>query len=233
MSTNTTSSDQSRPVAQLPFPFGPLLLAVLPNSGPVADGDTVQLLGVGLSGATSVLFGTTPTTIVSQDVLGLTVTIVAPANAAGAVPVTVTTGGGTSNPVSYAYVDPSTPAPPTATSITPASGPVGGATPFVIAGTNLNGGAVTVNGVPATVPGSDPTGILLFGILPAGAAAGNVRGRGHDRGRHRHCPWRVHLHPTIPLKAPALHVATPTGQTLGGFVGRLRELVGIANAAVA
>ncbi|MFE3901413.1 hypothetical protein ACFXPY_13935 [Streptomyces sp. NPDC059153] len=44
----------------------------------------------------------------------------------------------------------------------------------MIAGTNLNGGTVTVNGVPATVLGSDPTGILLFGIIPAGTAAGNV-----------------------------------------------------------
>ncbi|WP_326769846.1 IPT/TIG domain-containing protein [Streptomyces sp. NBC_01591] len=174
MSTIATSSDQSRSVAQLPFPFGPLLLAVLPNSGPVAGGNTVQLLGVGLSGATSVLFDTTPATIVSQDVLGLTVTVVVPANAASTVPVTVTTGGGTSNSVSYTYVDPSTPVPPTATSIIPASGPVAGGTPFVINGTNLNGGTVTVNGVPATVLGSDPTGILLFGIIPAGATAGNV-----------------------------------------------------------
>ncbi|MFE3901414.1 IPT/TIG domain-containing protein [Streptomyces sp. NPDC059153] len=107
MSTNATSTDQSQSAAQLPFPFGPLLLAVLPNSGPVAGGNTVQLLGVGLSGATSVLFGTTPATIVSQDVLGLTVTIVVPANAAGTVPVTVTTGGGTSNSVFYTYVNPS------------------------------------------------------------------------------------------------------------------------------
>ncbi|MEU2132269.1 IPT/TIG domain-containing protein [Streptomyces sp. NPDC018352] len=174
MSTITTSSDQSRSVAQLPSPFGPLLLAALPNSGPVAGGNTVQLLGVGLSGATSVLFGTTPATIVSQDVLGLTVTVVVPANAASTVPVTVITGGGTSNSISYTYVDPSTPVPPAATSIIPASGPVAGGTPYVITGTNLNGGTVTVNGVPATVLGGDPTGILLFGIIPAGATAGNV-----------------------------------------------------------
>ncbi|MER5363551.1 IPT/TIG domain-containing protein [Streptomyces sp. NPDC002785] len=174
MSTNVTSSDQSRSVAQLSFPLGPLLLAVLPNSGPVAGGNTVQLLGLGLSGATSVLFGATPATIVSQDVLGLTLTLVAPAHAAGAVPVTVTTSSGTSNSVSYTYVGTPTPAPPTATSIIPASGPVAGATPFVITGTNLNGATVTVNGVPATVLGSDPTGILLFGIIPAGSTAGNV-----------------------------------------------------------
>ncbi|MCX4734403.1 IPT/TIG domain-containing protein [Streptomyces sp. NBC_01363] len=174
MSTIATSSGQSQSVTQLPFPFGPLLLAVLPNSGPVAGGNTVHLLGAGLSGATSVLFGTTPATIVTQDVLGLTVTVLVPAHAASTVPVTVTTSGGTSNPVPYTYATPSTPAPPTATSIIPASGPVAGGTPFVITGTNLNGGTVTVNGVPATVVGSDPTGILLFGIIPAGATAGNV-----------------------------------------------------------
>ncbi|MFJ2271950.1 IPT/TIG domain-containing protein [Streptomyces sp. NPDC087228] len=174
MSTTVISSDQSRSVAQLPFPFGPLLLAVLPNSGPVAGGNTVQLLGLGLSGATSVLFGTTPATIVSQDVLGLTVTLVVPAHAAGTVPVTVTTSSGTSNPVSYTYASSSPSAPPTATSINPASGPVGGGTPFVITGTSLTGATVTVNGVPAAVLGTDPNGILLFGIIPAGAAAGNV-----------------------------------------------------------
>ncbi|MYZ34780.1 MULTISPECIES: IPT/TIG domain-containing protein [unclassified Streptomyces] len=174
MSAPVISSDQTRSIPQLPFPFGPLLLAVLPNSGPVAGGNTVQLFGLGLGGATSVLFGGTPATIVSQDVLGLTVTVVVPAHAAGTVPVTVTTSGGTSNPASYTYVSPTPPAPPTATSINPSSGPITGGVPFVIAGTNLTGGTVTFNGVPATVLGTDPTGILLFGIVPAGAAAGNV-----------------------------------------------------------
>ncbi|TSB25633.1 IPT/TIG domain-containing protein [Streptomyces benahoarensis] len=174
MSAPVLANDPSRSLAPSSFPFGPLLLAVLPNSGPAAGGNTVQLIGLGLSGATGVLFGTTPGTIVSQDPLGLTVAVVAPAHAAGTVPVTVTTSSGTSNPATYTYVNPGPPAPPTATSINPASGPVVGGTPFVIVGTNLNGASVTFNGVPATVLGSDPSGTLLFGISPAGAATGNV-----------------------------------------------------------
>ncbi|MEV7683923.1 IPT/TIG domain-containing protein [Streptomyces sp. NPDC088341] len=173
MSAPQLASDQHRAFPQLPFPFGPLLLAVLPNSGPVAGGNTVQLFGLGLGGATSVLFGTTPATIVSQDVLGLTVTVVVPAHAAGVVPVTVTTSSGTSNAVSYSYVGVAPPVPPTATSIVPVSGPAAGGTPFVITGTNLTGATVTFNGVPATVLGSDPAGLVVFGLAPAGAA-GNV-----------------------------------------------------------
>lgn len=173
MSASELASHQQTPLTQLPFPFGPLLLAALPNSGPVAGGNTIQLLGLGLGGATSVLFGTTPATIVSQDVLGLTITLVVPAHAAGTVPVTVTNSSGTSNPVAYTYLAPSTPAPPTAASINPASGPAAGGAPFVIAGANLSGASVTINGVPATVLGSDPSGTVVFGITPAGAA-GNV-----------------------------------------------------------
>lgn len=174
MSTSVISSDQSRSTAPLPFPFGPLLLAALPGAGPAAGGNTIQLLGLGLTGATGVMFGTTPATIVSQDLLGLTVTVVVPAQAAGVVPVTVTNSSGTSNSVSYTYLGTPTPVPPTALSINPASGPVIGGTPFVITGTNLAGGTVTVNGVAATVLGVDPTGALLIGIVPTGAAAGNV-----------------------------------------------------------
>ncbi|MFF3751462.1 IPT/TIG domain-containing protein [Streptomyces sp. NPDC002018] len=168
MSAPRLDSDQSPASPQLPFPSGPLLLAVLPPSGPAAGGNTVQLFGLGLSGATGVLFGTTPATIVSQDVLGLTVTVLVPPHAAGTVPVTVTTSGGTSNPASYTYVGVTPPVPPTVTGINPVSGPVAGGSPFVITGTGLTGATVTFNGVPATVLGS--TGTAVFGLVPAGAA---------------------------------------------------------------
>lgn len=94
----------------LPVPTGPVLLGVVPASGPTAGGNTVQLVGLGLGGATSVLFGGTSATVVGQDPLGLTVTVLAPAHAAGAVQVTVTNAGGTSNPASYVYLAPGAPA---------------------------------------------------------------------------------------------------------------------------
>ena len=150
-------------------PFGPTLLAALPNSGPTGGNNTVTLIGLGLAGATNVLFGGTTATIVGQDPLGLTVTVVAPAHAAGTVQVTVTTGSGTSNPVSYTYV---APVPPTAATITPNAGPIAGGTSFVIAGSHLQNATVTIGGNAATVVGTDPTGTVLLGVTPAGPAAG-------------------------------------------------------------
>ncbi|MDX3853656.1 IPT/TIG domain-containing protein [Streptomyces sp. AK02-01A] len=171
MATPALNFDQSRSL--FPFPFGPLLIVLTPNSGPTTGGNPVQLFGVGLNGTTSVLFGTTPATIIAEDPLGLTVTVLAPAHAPGVVAVTATGSRGTSNPVSYIYVGPTPPTPPTAVSIVPATGPVAGGTAFVITGTNLAGATVTVGGVPATVVAIDPSGTLLFGVSPAGVA-GNV-----------------------------------------------------------
>ncbi|KOG38393.1 IPT/TIG domain-containing protein [Streptomyces decoyicus] len=153
----------------LALPFGPVLLGVLPGTGPTTGGNTVQLIGLGLAGATSVSFGGTSVTIVGQDPLGLTVTVLAPAHAAGAVQVTVTTSSGTSNPATYVYVAAGA---PTAAVITPSSGPVAGGTSFVIAGANLQNATVTFGTSTATVLGTDPTGTVLFGVTPAGPPAG-------------------------------------------------------------
>ncbi|MFH9226519.1 IPT/TIG domain-containing protein [Streptomyces lydicus] len=152
--------------------LGPVLLAVLPNSGPASGGNTVTLVGLGLAGTTTVLMGGTPATIVGQDPLGLTVSVLAPAHAAGAVQVTATNAVGTTNPVTYVYVTGNSPLPPTATVIVPASGPTAGGTPFTVLGANLQGGSVTFGGTPATVLGTDPTGTVLFGLTPAGPAGG-------------------------------------------------------------
>ncbi|MFE1175753.1 IPT/TIG domain-containing protein [Streptomyces sp. NPDC058773] len=153
----------------LPLAIGPVLLGVVPATGPTAGGNTVQLVGLGLGGATSVLFGGTSATIVGQDPLGLTVTVLAPAHAAGTVQVTVTNAAGTSNPASYTYLAPGVPA---AAAITPTSGPAAGGTPFAIIGSNLTGASVTIGGNAATVLGTDPTGSVLFGVVPAGPPGG-------------------------------------------------------------
>ncbi|MEU8785915.1 IPT/TIG domain-containing protein [Streptomyces sp. NPDC048637] len=165
MSTPTPQSAQSA----LPLPIGPVLLGVVPATGPTAGGNTVQLVGLGLGGASSVLFGGTSATIVGLDPLGLTVTVVAPAHAAGPVQVTVTNAAGTSNPASYVYV---TPGAPVAAAISPNTGSTAGGTPFAIVGSNLQGASVTIGGNAATVLGTDPTGSTLFGVTPAGPPAG-------------------------------------------------------------
>ncbi|MFD8417596.1 IPT/TIG domain-containing protein (plasmid) [Streptomyces sp. HUAS TT3] len=147
----------------------PTLFAAVLGFGPTSGGNTVVLVGLNLNGATSVTFGGTPATIVSQDPSGILLTVTAPPHAPGNVPVVVTTPAGASNPVSYTYLGPAVPPPPAVFAITPTSGPTTGGTPFTIVGTDLTGASVTFNGVPATsvnVIG----GVLLTGVTPAGTA---------------------------------------------------------------
>jgi hypothetical protein len=146
----------------------PSLFAAVPGFGPTTGGNVVLLIGINLGGATSVTFGGTPATVVSQDPLGVSLTVIAPAHAAGNVPVVVTTPAGASTPANYTYVGVVT-APPIVLAITPPSGPTAGGTPFTIIGANLTGASVTFGGVPATnvnVLG----GVILTGVTPPGAA---------------------------------------------------------------
>ncbi|WP_327115921.1 IPT/TIG domain-containing protein [Nocardia sp. NBC_01730] len=125
----------------------PILLSLIPNSGPSAGGTMVTLTGVGLSGATGVSFGATPAisfTVVSDT----QITAVAPAGL-GTVQVTVTTAAGSSNGLPFAYV--SVPTVPTVASITPNSGPAIGGTLVILTGTGFTGAsAVHFGTTPAT-----------------------------------------------------------------------------------
>lgn len=153
-----------------PFPPGPpLLLTAVPASGPTTGGNIVLLVGLNLSGTTGVSFGGTPAVVISSDPIGLTAVVIAPAHAAGAVPVTVTTATGTTNAVNYTYVGVA-PTAPTASAITPATGPAAGGTAFTVTGTGLTGGIVLFNGVPATAVSVNPAGTSLTGTAPAGVA---------------------------------------------------------------
>src|SRR5262249_18521960 len=77
------------------MPPVPALAGLSPATGPTTGGTSVTLLGSGFSAASAVRFGTsvvTNLTVVSDNAIRVT----APARAAGAVDVTVTTPGGTS-----------------------------------------------------------------------------------------------------------------------------------------
>ncbi len=77
-------------------PVQPAVTLVAPATGSIAGGTSVTLTGVGFTGATSVLFGSTPATgvVVNSD---SSITAIAPATStAGIVDVTVTTPIGTS-----------------------------------------------------------------------------------------------------------------------------------------
>ncbi|MFE3800415.1 beta strand repeat-containing protein, partial [Nocardia tengchongensis] len=159
----------------------PTLTTVVPTAGPVAGGTTVVLTGTALTGATAVSFGGTPATSFTVD-SATQITVVAPAEAAGTVLVTVTTAGGTSNGVSYTYI-----AVPALTAIVPSSGPVAGGTTVVLTGTALTGAtAVDFGGTPATsftvdsatqitaVTPAESAGTVLVTVTTAGGTVDGV-----------------------------------------------------------
>ncbi|WP_416484213.1 IPT/TIG domain-containing protein [Streptomyces sp. CL12] len=151
-------------------PAGPVVLSLIPTSGPTTGGTPFTIVGANLTGA-SVTFDGVAATGVVVDPTGTIVTGVTPAGTAGNVPVVVTTPGGSATVAGgYTYV---APAPPVALSLVPATGPAAGGTPFVLVGSNLTGASVTFNGVAATGVVVDPTGTIVTGVTPAGTA-GNV-----------------------------------------------------------
>ncbi|MDX3227848.1 IPT/TIG domain-containing protein [Streptomyces sp. ME19-01-6] len=112
--------------------------------GPTGGGGTATITGLNLSGATAVHFGPSLATIVSDTDTSLTVNIPA-VPGPGPVTVTVVTPGGTSNDLTFIYVDP-----PTLTSASPNQGPTAGGNQVTIQGTNLaTAQSVTFDGVPA------------------------------------------------------------------------------------
>ncbi|QKV97958.1 IPT/TIG domain-containing protein [Streptomyces sp. NA02950] len=134
----------------------PVLTSLSPGSGPAAGGNTVTLNGTNLSGATQVLFGATPATILTNTPTQITVT--APPGT-GTTNVTATTPGGTTNPLPYTYI--TTPA-PTLTSLNPTSGPTTGGNTVTLNGTNLSGATQVLFGAtPATILTNTPTQITV------------------------------------------------------------------------
>ncbi|WBP91292.1 beta strand repeat-containing protein [Kitasatospora cathayae] len=127
--TVTTPAGTSNGVA-FTYTVLPVITSLTPNQGPTSGGNTVTISGTGLSGATSVLFGTHAATITANTAAQITVT--APAGAAQSVNVTVTTSAGTSNPLPYFYV-----AAPAVTGLIPTMGPSGGGNTVTIFGSGL------------------------------------------------------------------------------------------------
>ncbi|MEU9238460.1 IPT/TIG domain-containing protein, partial [Streptomyces sp. NPDC048385] len=159
--TVVTPSGTSNGVAYTYTTVRPTIVAVVPSTGASTGGNTVQIAGSGLTGATAVKFGTTDAT--SFTVIGDTaVRAVVPAGT-GTVLVTVVTPNGTSNGVAYTYA----PA-PTTTTLTDLPDP------------SLVGEPVTFTATVAPVPPATgvPTGTVVFvfgdGNTAAVALAGGV-----------------------------------------------------------
>ncbi|MGX1854711.1 beta strand repeat-containing protein [Streptomyces sp. NPDC055299] len=145
------------------FVNAPVLTAVTPLSGPLAGGNTVTLFGSSLVEATAVRFGGTAATsftVVSDS----QITAVVPAGVAGPVQVTVSTVGGTSNPVTYTYLTP-----PVITTLAPTQGTISGGSTVTLTGSNFSQAT-------AVFLGTQPVGFTLVSDthlvadVPAGAA---------------------------------------------------------------
>ncbi|MFI1963270.1 IPT/TIG domain-containing protein [Streptomyces pathocidini] len=139
-------------------------MPISPNSGPTGGGQTVTITGSNLSGTTSVKFGSKNATNVT-NVSPTTVTAVTPSGA-GEVGVTLTTPGGTSNPLPYFYLQS-----PLISGLSPTAGSTAGGTSVTITGNNLNNATVNFGANPGTVTNNNATSIIV--TSPAGAA-GNV-----------------------------------------------------------
>ncbi|MEY4953873.1 MAG: hypothetical protein RL299_2297 [Pseudomonadota bacterium] len=154
-------------------PPPPTVTSISPTGGPASGGTGVTINGTNFTGASAVSFGVTPATSFTV-VSAIRINAVAPAGT-GTVNVRVTTGAGTSATSAanqFTYV----PA-PTVTSITPASGPVGGGTTVVITGTNFNDVFAIAFGNIGTAQFTvdSPTQITLQTPMAAGAGTVPVR----------------------------------------------------------
>ncbi|MDX2709645.1 IPT/TIG domain-containing protein [Streptomyces sp. PA03-6a] len=142
----------------------PALTSAVPNTGPTAGGNTVILTGNGFTGITAVRFGANPA-------LGYTVnsatqiTAVAPAGS-GAVAVTVTAPGGTSNAVTYTYS-----VQPVLVSVSPSGGPASGGTTVVLTGTDLSGASAVRFGSTAATSFTVNSATQITAVAPAGTGA--------------------------------------------------------------
>lgn len=126
----------------------PTITSVTPTGGPVAGGTTVTIKGTNLTNTTSVTFGSTPATSIS-NVSPTQITAVAPAHASTSTAISIETydGIGTAT-LSSAYSFVSL---PVITSLSTSTGLTAGGTVVTVTGANLaNTSSVTVGGTAAT-----------------------------------------------------------------------------------
>jgi IPT/TIG domain len=145
--------------------------AVLPNSGPLAGGNTVTVVGTFLTGAATVAFGATPGTSISVKTANV-LTVVAPPGNAGTVDVQVTTPFGASKlgPTDhYTYTNA-----PVITGVNPGQGAPAGGTSVTITGlqmTNITG--VSFGSVPAA-SFTQNSSTQITAVSPAGTGTVDI-----------------------------------------------------------
>ncbi|KUL43820.1 cell surface protein [Streptomyces sp. NRRL F-4489] len=140
-------------------------MPISPNQGSTGGGTTVTITGTNLAGATAVHFGSKLATITANT--ATSVTVISPSGT-GTVNVTVTTAGGTSNPLPFYYVGA-----PFKSSISPISGVTGGGNTVTINGTGLSTATSVAFGAATAVP-TVVNDSQLTVVVPPGAGPGSV-----------------------------------------------------------
>jgi hypothetical protein len=137
-------------------------MPISPNQGATSGGALVTITGTNLTGTTSVHFGSHPATSVT-NVSPTQVTAVSPAGF-GAVGVSVTTLGGTSNPIPFFYLQS-----PFVASISSSSGSTAGGETVTLSGVNLATATSVSFGANTATPTVIDDGSISV-VVPAGAA---------------------------------------------------------------
>lgn len=140
-------------------------MPISPNQGSTGGGTVVTVTGTNLAGATSVKFGTKPGTITANT--PTSVTVISPSGS-GTVGVTVTTAGGTSNPLAFFYVGA-----PFKASLDVTSGVVAGGNTVSISGTGLSTATSVAFGANSATP-TVVSDSLINVVVPEAAGAGSV-----------------------------------------------------------
>lgn len=136
-------------------------MPISPDQGSTGGGTVVTVTGTNLSGATAVTFGTKPGTITANTPTSITVTS---PSGNGTVGVSVTTPGGTSNPVAFYYVGA-----PFKAALSANSGPTAGGNTITISGTGLSTATSVAFGPNNVVP-TVVSDSLISVVVPAGTA---------------------------------------------------------------
>ncbi len=168
--TTTAGSSPISTADVFTYTAKPTVSGISPNIGPGAGGTTVTITGTNLTGATSVLFGSTPGTNVV--VIGPNSISVTSPPGTGVTNITVTTAGGTSaisTPDQFTYSGV-----PTVTAVTANAGPVAGGTSVTITGTNFTNASVVKFGATNATSFSVNSPTSISAVTPPGTGAVDV-----------------------------------------------------------
>jgi hypothetical protein len=162
VTVTTPEGSGTAPVAYT-YSAAPVLAGLNTSAGPVAGGNIVTLTGTGFTGASQVRFGTSPAssfTVLSDSQISATV----PAGT-GTVVLAVTTSGGESNGIAYAYS-----AMPTVGSVNPTAGPLTGGNSVTITGTGFSLASTVLFGTSSATSFTVLSNTQIAAIAPAGSA---------------------------------------------------------------